>query len=333
MTTTLLDPTHINKVEHPDRWLESVIANIAAGTDWAKANIPDVRKASKTPTSPLATATSTVVLSDGKKVIDRPNGQQYHVRKWGGHDDVSVLRQGREKGLPILLYGEPGCGKTALIEAAFGEETFTILGHGDIEVADFQGSWVPVEGTNEFVWQDGPLFRAMETGSVLVIDEVGVIDTKVLTSVYSVMDGRGEVQCTLNPKRGTVVAAPGFYVVAATNPNAPGVNLSEALLSRFVLQAEMTTDWTLARKLNVPAIFTQIAQNLERKRRNSENASEVSWSPQMRDLLAARDTMEAFGEEFALANLVATAPEIDRPVVLKVISQMTGRTTLQAAKI
>jgi len=171
-----------------------------------------------------------------------------------------------------------------------------------------------------FLWEDGPLLKAAEAGGTLLIDEVGLIDPKVLSIIYGLMDGRKEYTVTANPERGTVKAKPGFFVIAATNPNAPGVRLSEALLSRFTVQAEMTTDWGLARKLGAPTPIVTAAQNLDKK----QQSSEVSWAPQMRELLAFRDLAVAFGTKFAIANLLAAAPEIDRPVVADVFTRVFG---------
>lgn len=280
-----------------------------------------------------------VVKPKGVKVIEsieadevyvRPNGMEYHARKWSEHGDVAALRKGREataqafsegKGSPMfsLLYGAPGCGKTALVEAAFSENLFTILGTGDTEVADMIGGYVQTP-SGGFEWVDGDLVKAAESGGVYFIDEIGLIDPKVLSIVYGLMDGRREITITANPERGTIKAHPEFYVVAATNPNAPGVRLSEALLSRFTLQVEMTTDWNLARKLGVSSTMVTAAQNLAKK----QASLEVSWAPQMRELLAFRDIGETFGTDFAISNLLAAAPEMDRPVVADVLTRAFG---------
>jgi hypothetical protein len=272
----------------------------------------------------------TVESLEGEEAYVRPNGDNYYGRKWGEHADVEVLRKAREatmevfagaKGSPMftLLYGSPGCGKTALVEAAFGEDVYTLMGTGDTEVADMVGGYVQTP-SGGFEWVDGDLLRAAEEGKVYFIDEIGLIDPKVLSLVYGLMDGRRELTVTANPERGTVRAKEGFYVVAATNPNAPGVRLSEALLSRFTVQAEMGTDWSLARKMGVPTPLVTASQNLSKK----QSAGETSWAPQMREMLAFRDIAEKFGTNFAIANLLAASPEMDRPVVADVLTRVYG---------
>ena len=259
---------------------------------------------------------------EGETKYSRPNGEDYYSRAWGEHNDVQVLRKARATSQYALLYGAPGCGKTALIEAAFHSEAGgvqTVLGSGDTEVSDLVGGYVQTP-SGGFIWEDGPLLKAAESGGVLLIDEVGLIDPKVLSIIYGLMDGRREYTVTANPERGTVKAKEGFFVVAATNPNAPGVRLSEALLSRFTVHAEMTTDWNLARKLGCPIPIVTAAQNLSKK----QQGAEVSWAPQMRELLAFRELAKTFGTKFAISNMLAAAPEIDRPVVADVLTRVFG---------
>jgi nitric oxide reductase NorQ protein len=256
-------------------------------------------------------------LKTANRVVIRPNGEEYHVRKLGEHDDVAAMQRAREKNINVLAYGPPGTGKTALIEAAYCDGiVYTVQGTGDTETGDFVGGFVQLPG-GEFLWVDGPLIRAMDEGRPLYIDEIALIDPKVLALVYGVMDGRDEIRITQNPERGVVKAKTGFYVVAACNPNAPGARMSEALLSRFDLQFEITTDYALAKRMGVDAKVVQVAQNLDRKRISSE----ISWSPQLRELLSYKRIAEQFGDTVALRNLISTAPENDRVVVTDVVSR------------
>ena len=263
----------------------------------------------------------------GEEKYARPNGHDYYSRKWGQHSDIEVLRNARKARQYVLLYGVPGCGKTALVEGAFPDELETIIGSGDTELSDFIGGYVQTP-SGGFEWIDGALVRAIEQGKVLLIDEIGLIDPKVLSAVYGLMDGRDELTITQNPERGTIKAKEGFYVIGATNPNAPGVRLSEALLSRFTIQVEMTTDWALAKKLGVPAPAITASQNLSKK----QATGEISWSPQMRELLAFREIAKTFGTTWAVSNLVAVAPEMDRAVVADVFTRVFGE-EIKPAKI
>lgn len=269
-------------------------------------------------------------MTSGLKKVTRPNGTDYYVRNIGKHEDIMMLRAARENSLPFMAYGPPGTGKTALIEAAFCDpeytpkdgtnKVYTVQGTGDTETADFIGGFVPL-GADSFEWNDGPLVRAMEEGAPLYIDEIALIDPKVMAVVYSVMDGRGELAITQNPERGIVKAAPGFYIASACNPNAPGARLSEAILSRFVLQFEVTTDYALAKSLGVPAKMVSAAQNLDKKLQ----AGEVGWAPQLRELLAFKAIGDVMGEDVALCNVISSSPEMDRVEVQSVLSRVYGR--------
>jgi MoxR-like ATPase len=142
----------------------------------------------------------------------------------------------------------------------------------------------------------------------------------VLTTLFSVMDGRDEIRITANPDRGIVKAAPGFFVLAATNPHAPGVRLSEALLSRFDLSVEVGSDYDMARELGVPSELVTAAVNLETRRKTDV----IQWAPQMRELLRAKRQVAKRGMAFAVKNLINAAPEDNREVVAEVLSSATG---------
>jgi len=259
----------------------------------------------------------------------RPNGEKYYARDWSGIQDVIALRKAREVNLYPLLYGPPGTGKTALGEAAFPDLITAVLS-GDTEAGDLVGRFMvdpSGESKTGFIWVDGPLIVAMREGRPLLLDEVGLPDSKELAVLYGAMDGRRELTVLQNPALGTIKAEPGFFVIGATNPNAPGVHMSEALLSRFTLQVEVTTDWVLAvAHLNVPEKIVGVSSSLSKR----QVGGELEWSPQMRELLAFRDAEKTFGLGFAVNNFIAIAPENDRPVVQEAVRRVYGPTALAA---
>ncbi len=256
-----------------------------------------------------------------RDAITRPNGQPYYPRTVGDRTDVDVVREAHANGLCVLAHGAPGTGKTAMLEAAFAAQGFEYLsGTGDTIVDDIVGGFVPEPG-GSFRWVNGPLLRAMERGVPFIIDEISMIEPKLLAIVYAPMDGRGELPITQNELLGTVKAQPGFGVHGACNPDAPGSIMSEALTSRLVFQVEYGTDYALAQRLGAPGFVVDAARNLEAKRLTGE----TTYAPQMRELLAYVKVAKLFGDEMALANLVGCAPQVDRGIVAEIVSRSAGR--------
>ncbi len=251
----------------------------------------------------------------------RPNGEKYIPRFIlnGGPDkdrirDVDLVATGHRNSIPVLLYGPPGTGKTALAESAL-DNLVMIAGSADTETADFLGTWVAV-GKDEFEWVDGPLVVAAENGYPLFIDEIALIDSRQLAVVYSMMDGRNEFTIPTNPKRGVIKAKPGFYVIGACNPDVPGAVMSDALLSRFSIQLEVTTDYEVLKKLGVEAEIITVAQNLAEKVKNND----IMKAPQTRELLGYQKIKETIDRPTALANLISSADPNDREEYIRVIS-------------
>lgn len=270
-------------------------------------------KAAKKTTAPTAPAP---VPTTGP--VTRPNGLAYHPRELAGSADVDVLRTMRANEVPVLLYGPPGTGKTSLIEAAFGDDLFTVQGDGDTTVADLVGEYTQnPDGT--FVFVHGPLVRAMREGKVLFIDDATLISPTVLAAVYPAMDGRREIIVKANGGE-IVKAAPGFYLVAGHNPGVHGAILSDALASRFAFQVRVSSDYDLAAGLGVPAKAVKAARELASR----QEKGVIGWAPQLRELLAFSKIAAATSELTAAANLLGTAPQDDHPIVSQVLKAVFG---------
>lgn len=266
--------------------------------------------------APAGPAGSTTPPSGPPPVPDavlRPGGAWYVPRPLLASTDVEVLRRLRTEGIPVLLTGPPGTGKTALVEAAF-PDVLTVCGHGDAVADDLFGTWMPnPDGTYTFT--HGPLPQAMREGRPLFIDDATLIPPATLAVLYPAMDGRATITIPTHHNE-TITAAPGFWTIAGHNPGVHGAVLTEALASRFTMQIQVTTDLNLARSLGVPEIAVTIAKALYKKVSNGE----INWAPQLRELLACHTIHKVLGLDAAIANLAACAPDDDRPAVLEAIT-------------
>lgn len=136
-------------------------------------------------------------------------------KKIGNEEEVFV--KCHQTKLPVLLKGPTGCGKSRFVDAmAFdlGVPVITVACNEDTSATDLLGRFL-IKG-NETVWQDGPLTRAVRTGSILYLDEVIEAREDVIVLIHSLSDYRR----TLNiDALAEVVKAPdSFQLVLSYNP-------------------------------------------------------------------------------------------------------------------
>ncbi len=308
---------------------------IAASVLDAAAVLPGERAA----TLPTATATDTVApaaapapapaVRSGKTQFTRPNGEEFFARKiqFGDQEttDIDLTRGWLAEGLHPFYVGKAGCGKTAMIEAATHDwegsnGLVTMMGTASTTASDFTVTRVPQpDGT--FATKKGPLTEAAEGGKVLYVDEIGRIEPRELTVLYSVMDGRGEFNIPEAPELGTIVCKPGFKVIASTNPDAPGCIIDDALLNRFMPGIEYTTDFSIAvRFLGVKKEVAALAKDMTKQ----VKAGTAYWAPTMRTLLQWKKIAKINGERAAWQGLVTAAPEEARQEVAAAIERAVG---------
>lgn len=150
-------------------------------------------------------------------------------------DEAAVFAAAARRGLPVLLKGPTGCGKTRFVEAMadqLGRELITVAGHEDLTSADLVGRYLLKGG--ETVWADGPLTRAVREGAIFYLDEVVEARQDTTVVIHPIADHRRELP--IDRLGITLTAAPGFQLVISYNPGYQSVlkNLKESTRQRFI---------------------------------------------------------------------------------------------------
>jgi nitric oxide reductase NorQ protein len=149
-------------------------------------------------------------------------------------NEVEVFRAAARRGLPILLKGPTGCGKTRFVEAMaheLGRNLITVAGHEDLTSADLVGRFLLTGG--ETTWVDGPLTRAVREGGICYLDEIVEARQDTTVVIHPLADHRRELP--LDRLGTTIKAAPGFQLVISYNPGYQSIlkDLKQSTKQRF----------------------------------------------------------------------------------------------------
>src|SRR3982751_548922 len=132
-------------------------------------------------------------------------------------NEVEVFAKCHERGLPVMLKGPTGCGKTRFIEHMahkLARPLVTIACHDDLSASDLTGRYL-IRG-EETVWVDGPLTTAARHGAICYLDEVVEARQDTVVVIHPLTDDRRILPIE---KTGELVeAAPGFQFVISYNP-------------------------------------------------------------------------------------------------------------------
>ncbi len=131
--------------------------------------------------------------------------------------ECELFEMAYANGLPLLLKGPTGCGKTRFVEhmaARLGKPLYTVACHDDLSAADLIGRHLLKGG--ETVWVDGPLTRAVREGGICYLDEVVEARKDVTVVLHPLTDSRRTLMIDRTSEE--LVAPRSFMLVASYNP-------------------------------------------------------------------------------------------------------------------
>src|ERR671913_755550 len=150
-------------------------------------------------------------------------------------NEVELFESAYHAGLPVMLKGPTGCGKTRFVEHMSWrlERTLvTVACHEDLSATDLVGRFL-LEG-GETVWHDGPLTAAVRGGAICYLDEVVEARKDTVVIIHPLTDDRRRLPIE---KRGTILEAPpDFMLVVSYNPGYQSIlkDLKQSTRQRFV---------------------------------------------------------------------------------------------------
>jgi nitric oxide reductase NorQ protein len=150
-------------------------------------------------------------------------------------DEVAVFEAAYANGLPILLKGPTGCGKTRFMEYMawrLRRPLITVSCHDDLTSSDLVGRFLVKGG--ETVWVDGPLARAVRAGGICYLDEVVEARKDTTVVIHPLADDRRVLPIE---KLGELLEAPTEFCLAMSyNPGYQSVlkDLKQSTRQRFV---------------------------------------------------------------------------------------------------
>src|SRR5215510_10383172 len=132
-------------------------------------------------------------------------------------DEIEIFSMCHARGLPVMLKGPTGCGKTRFVEHMawrLRRPLVTVACHEDLAASDLVGRYLVRAA--ETVWQDGPLARAVRAGALCYLDEIVEARPEAIVVIHPLTDDRRILP--IDKTGETLAAPPGFQLIVSYNP-------------------------------------------------------------------------------------------------------------------
>ena len=150
-------------------------------------------------------------------------------------DEIKIFEAAYENGIPVLLKGPTGCGKSRFMEHMawrLKRPLITVSCHDDLTSSDLVGRYLIVGG--ETRWTDGPLARAVRAGGICYLDEVVEARKDTTVVIHPLADDRRVLPIE---KTGELLqAGKEFCLAISYNPGYQSIlkDLKQSTRQRFV---------------------------------------------------------------------------------------------------
>ena len=237
--------------------------------------------------------------------------------------ECDLFRMAHDNGLPLLLKGPTGCGKTRFVEhmaSKLGKPLYTVACHDDLSAADLIGRYLLKGG--ETVWVDGPLTRAVREGGICYLDEVVEARKDVTVVLHPLTDTRRTLMIDRTGEE--LVAPKEFMLVASYNPGYQNVlkRLKPSTRQRF-----------LSVSFNFPDPETEIAVVAQESRLDARRVSPLVRLAGHIRKLSGMDLEEGVSTRLLIyaATLMAGGMSIDQALEAAVIEPLSDDADVQQA--
>lgn len=149
--------------------------------------------------------------------------------------EIELALAAHANGLPLLLKGPTGCGKTRFMQYlawSLKRPLITVSCHDDLSTGDLVGRYLIQKG--EATWSDGPVTLAVRAGAICYLDEIVEARKDTTVIIHPLADDRRELP--LEKKNELLMAPPEFMLAVSYNPGYQSIlkDLKQSTRQRFV---------------------------------------------------------------------------------------------------